>query len=48
MIQTLACRQQDADMLTGTGGSIPFHRFMSPRTIMRLVGVGGFARLMLG
>jgi len=31
-----------------TGGSIPFHRFVSPRTMVRLVGVGGFARLMLG
>ena len=29
-------------------GSIPLRQFMSPRTMVRLVGVGGFARLMLG
>ena len=29
-------------------GSIPLRQFMSPRTMVRLVGVGGFARLVLG
>lgn len=29
-------------------GSVPLRQFMSPRTMVRLVGVGGFARLMLG
>jgi hypothetical protein len=29
-------------------GAVPMCQFMSPRTMVRLVGVGGFARLMLG
>ena len=29
-------------------GSIPLRQFMSPRTMVRLVGVTGFARLALG
>jgi hypothetical protein len=28
-------------------GSVPLRQFMSPRTMVRLVGVGGFARLAL-
>ena len=49
LFQALARRQQDADMFVGAlAGSIPLRQFMSPRTMVRLVGVGGFARLMLG
>ena len=29
-------------------GSVPLRQFMSPRTMVRLVGVSGFARLALG
>ena len=29
-------------------GSVPLRQFMSPRTMVRLVGVRGFARLALG
>ena len=29
-------------------GSVPLREFMSPRTMVRLVGVRGFARLALG
>jgi hypothetical protein len=29
-------------------GSIPLRRFMSPRTMVRLVGVGGITRLAFG
>jgi hypothetical protein len=36
-------------MLVGAlAGSIPLHQSTSPRTMVRLVGVRGFARLMLG
>jgi hypothetical protein len=48
LFQALARRQQDADMFVGAlAGSVPLRQFMSPRTMVRLVGVGGFARLML-
>ena len=29
-------------------GSVPLRQFLSPRTMVRLVGVGGFARLAFG
>ena len=46
LLQALARRQQDADMFVGAlAGSVPLRQFMSPRTMVRLVGVGGFARL---
>jgi flavin-dependent dehydrogenase len=49
LFQALARRQEDADMFVGAlAGSVPLRQFMSPRTMVRLVGVGGFARLMLG
>jgi hypothetical protein len=49
LFQALARRQQDADMFVGTlAGSVPLRQFMSPRTMVRLVGVGGFARLAFG
>ena len=49
LFQALSRRQEDADrfisMLTG---AVPIREFMSPGTMVRLVGVGGFARLVLG
>ena len=40
-------RQEDADQFLGAlTGSVPLRQFMSPRTIVRLVGVRGFAALM--
>jgi hypothetical protein len=40
------------DPVTGQGislaGSVPLRQFMSPRTMVRLVGVGRFARLAFG
>jgi 2-polyprenyl-6-methoxyphenol hydroxylase-like FAD-dependent oxidoreductase len=48
LFQALARRQQDADMFVGAlAGSVSLRQFMSPRTMVRLVGVGGFARLTL-
>jgi hypothetical protein len=44
LFRALARRQQDADMFVGAlAGSVPLRQFMSPRTMVRLVGVGGFA-----
>ena len=49
LFRALARRQEDSDMFFGVlAGSIPFRQFMSPRTMVRLVGAGGFARLALG
>ena len=49
LFRALARRQEDADMFVGAlAGSVPLRQFMSPRIMVRLVGVGGFARLMLG
>jgi hypothetical protein len=49
LFQALARRQQDADMFVGAlAGSVPLRQFMSPRTMVRLVGVSGFARLASG
>jgi hypothetical protein len=46
LFRALARRQEDADMFAGVlTGAIPLRRLMSPRTIRRLVGVAGFARL---
>jgi len=48
LFRAIARRQEDADMFLGVlAGSIPLRQFMSPRTMTRLVGPGGFARLML-
>jgi hypothetical protein len=48
LFRALARRQEDADMFFGVlAGSIPLRQFMSPRTMVRLVGAGGFARLAL-
>ena len=49
LFRALACRQQDADAFAGVlTGAVPLRQFMSPRTMVRLVGVRGFARLALG
>ena len=49
LFRALARRQEDADMFVGAlAGSVPLRQFMSPRTMVRLVGVRGFARLALG
>jgi len=49
LFQALARRQEDADQFAGVlTGSVPLRQFMSPRTMVRLVGVRGFARLALG
>jgi flavin-dependent dehydrogenase len=49
LFQALARRQQDADRFIGAlTGAIPIREFMSPPDIVRLVGVRGFARLVLG
>ena len=49
LFRALARRQEDADMfLAVLAGSIPLRQFMSSRTMMRLVGAGGLARLALG
>jgi 2-polyprenyl-6-methoxyphenol hydroxylase-like FAD-dependent oxidoreductase len=48
LFRAIARRQEDADMFLGVlAGSIPLRQFMSPRTMVRLVGAGGFARLAL-
>jgi hypothetical protein len=49
LFRALARRQEDSDMFLGVlAGSIPLRQLMSPRTLVRLVGAGGFARLALG
>ena len=47
LFRAIARRQEDADQFLGAlTGSVPLRQFMSPRTIVRLVGVRGFAALM--
>src|SRR6185437_12682073 len=49
LFRALARRQEDSDMFLGVlAGSVPLRQFMSPRTMARLVGVGGLARLAFG
>ena len=48
MFQALSRRQQDADAFVGAlTGAVPLREFMSPRNMVRLVGVRGLASLML-
>ena len=48
MSQALSRRQQDADaFVSALTGAVPLREFMSPRNMVRLVGVRGLARLML-
>ena len=49
LFKAIERRQEDADLFAGVlTGSVPLRQFMSPRTMVRLVGVRGFARLVLG
>ena len=49
LFRALARRQEDADAFAGVlTGAVPLRQFMSPRTMIRLVGARGFARLALG
>ena len=49
LFQQVGRRQEDADAFIGAlAGTVPLREFMSPRTMVRLVGVRGFARLVLG
>jgi len=49
LFRALARSQDDADRFAGAlTGSVPLPEFMSPRAMVRLVGVRGFARLVLG
>jgi len=46
LFQALSQRQEDSDAFFGAlTGSVPMREFMSPKNIIRLVGVRGFARL---
>lgn len=49
LFQALSRRQEDADQFVGAlTGAVPLREFMSPGNIVRLVGVRGLARLVLG
>jgi len=49
LFQAIGRRQEDADRFIGAlTGSVPLRAFMSPRTIVRLVGVRGFLALTRG
>jgi flavin-dependent dehydrogenase len=49
LFQALSQRQEDSDALFGAlTGAVPMREFMSPKNIIRLVGVRGFARLIRG
>ena len=48
LFRALSQRQDDSDAFVGTlTGSVPLREFMSPKNMIRLVGVRGFTRLML-
>jgi hypothetical protein len=49
LFQALSQRQEDSDAFFGAlTGSVPLREFMSPGNIVRLVGVRGFTKLVLG
>jgi flavin-dependent dehydrogenase len=49
LFQAQSRRQQDADAFVGAlTGAVPLREFMSARNMVRLVGVRGFTRLVLG
>jgi flavin-dependent dehydrogenase len=49
LFQALSRRQEDSDAFFGAlTGSVPLREFMSPGNIVRLVGVRGFTKLVLG
>ena len=48
LFQALSQRQEDSDAFVGMlTGAVPMREFMSPKNMIRLVGVRGFTRLML-
>jgi flavin-dependent dehydrogenase len=48
LFQALSQRQEDSDAFFGAlTGAVPMREFMSPKNMIRLVGVRGFTRLML-
>ncbi len=49
LFQALSQRQEDSDAFFGAlTGAVPMREFMSPKNMIRLVGVRGLTRLMLG
>jgi hypothetical protein len=49
LFRALSQRQEDSDAFFGAlTGSVPLREFMSPRNMVRLVGVHGITKLMLG
>jgi len=49
LFRALSRSQEDSDRFVGAvTGAVPLREFMSPGSMVRLVGVRGFARLMLG
>jgi 2-polyprenyl-6-methoxyphenol hydroxylase-like FAD-dependent oxidoreductase len=49
LFEALAASQQDSDMFAGAlAGAVPLKEFMSPRNAIRLIGLGGFVRLVAG
>lgn len=49
LFQALSQRQEDSGAFFGAlTGAVPMREFMSPKNIIRVVGVRGFARLIRG
>lgn len=49
LFEALAASQPDADQFVGAlAGVVPLRQFMSPRNMIRLVGPGGFLKLIAG
>ena len=48
LFQALSQRQEDFDAFSARWPSVPLGEFMSPKNMIRLVGVRGFTRLMVG
>jgi flavin-dependent dehydrogenase len=49
LFQALSQRQEDSDAFFGAlTGAVPLREFMSPKNLVRLVGVRGFTKLILG
>lgn len=49
LFQALSHRQEDSDAFFGAlTGAVPLREFMSPKNLVRLVGVRGFIKLIRG
>ncbi len=49
LFRALSQRQEDSDAFFGAlAGAVPLREFMSPRNLVRLVGVGGLTKLIAG